>query len=54
MTDTVQADAKSLPNPHSEATPDLNQTASFGTAFLGFMITTTLTTSIMVLLSGGF
>jgi hypothetical protein len=27
--------------------------ASFGTAFLGFMITTTLTTSLMVLLSQG-
>ena len=29
------------------------QAASFGTALLGFMITTTLTTSIMVLLSQG-
>src|SRR5215208_2040847 len=29
------------------------QAASFGTALIGFMITTTLTTSIMVLLSQG-
>jgi hypothetical protein len=49
MTDIIQADAK----PGSEARPEPIQTASFGTAFVGFMITTTLTTSIMVLLSGG-
>jgi hypothetical protein len=48
MTDAMQPDAKS----GSEAAPEHNQTASFGTAFLGFMITTTLTTSIMVLLGG--
>ena len=30
-----------------------NPVASFGTALLGFMITTTLTTSLMVLLSQG-
>jgi hypothetical protein len=48
MTDAMQADAKS----GSEARPENNQTASFGTALLGFMITTTLTTSIMVLLGG--
>lgn len=33
--------------------PAQPQAASFGTAFLGFMITTTLTTSLMVLLSQG-
>jgi hypothetical protein len=49
MTDAIQADAQSSP----EARPEPNHTASFGTAFLGFMITTTLTTSIMVLLGGG-
>jgi hypothetical protein len=48
MTDAMQADAKS----GSEAASEHNQTTSFGTAFLGFMITTTLTTSIMVLLGG--
>ncbi len=41
----------------SAATPETNastiQVASFGTALLGFMITTTLTTSLMVLLSQG-
>ncbi len=36
-----------------EAGSEPAQTASFGTALLGFMITTTLTTSLMVLLSQG-
>jgi hypothetical protein len=36
-----------------EGSAPASQAASFGTAFLGFMITTTLTTSIMVLLSQG-
>jgi hypothetical protein len=36
-----------------EASAPASETASFGTAFLGFMLTTTLTTSIMVLLSQG-
>ncbi len=39
--------------PAAEANAATVQTASFGTALLGFMITTTLTTSIMVLLSQG-
>ena len=42
---------------HSVASEDVSseptQTASFGAALLGFMITTTLTTSLMVLLSQG-
>ena len=50
----MQADAKSAPDARIEASPEHNQTASFGIALVGFMITTTLTTSIMVLLSGGF
>ena len=37
----------------AEATSEPVQTASFGAALLGFMITTTLTTSLMVLLSQG-
>jgi hypothetical protein len=37
----------------AESSATQTQAASFGTAFLGFMITTTLTTSIMVLLSQG-
>ena len=36
-----------------EGSAPATQAASFGTALLGFMITTTLTTSIMVLLSQG-
>ena len=36
-----------------DAAPQTSPAASFGTAFLGFMITTTLTTSLMVLLSQG-
>jgi hypothetical protein len=37
----------------AEGSAPATQAASFGTALLGFMITTTLTTSIMVLLSQG-
>jgi hypothetical protein len=40
-------------NGSAEAGATQTQAASFGTAFLGFMITTTLTTSLMVLLSQG-
>ena len=35
------------------AKSEQHQTASFRTALLGFMLTTTLTTSLMVLLSQG-
>jgi hypothetical protein len=45
----MHSDAKTAA-PQATAT---TQAASFGTAFLGFMITTTLTTSLMVLLSQG-
>ena len=52
MSATMQPDAES-----GSAAPEANsptvQAASFGTALLGFMITTTLTTSLMVLLSQG-
>ena len=37
----------------AEGSAPATQAASFATAFLGFMITTTLTTSLMVLLSQG-
>jgi hypothetical protein len=37
----------------AESSATQTQAASFGTAFLGFMITTTLTTSLMVFLSQG-
>ena len=37
----------------AETTPQTPQPVSFGTALLGFIFTTTLTTSLMVLLSQG-
>ena len=37
----------------AEGNSEQNPVASFGTALLGFMLTTTLTTSLMVLLSQG-
>jgi hypothetical protein len=49
MSATMHSEAKTGP----EAAAPATQTTSFATAFLGFMITTTLTTSIMVLLSQG-
>jgi hypothetical protein len=51
MSETMQSEAGSAAAP--EANAPTVQAASFGTALLGFMITTTLTTSIMVLLSQG-
>ena len=53
MSATMQVDAKSSPAATAEAPSQADQVISFGTALLGFMITTTLTTSIMVLLSQG-
>jgi hypothetical protein len=53
MSATMQPEAESGSSATSEANAPAVQTASFGTALLGFMITTTLTTSIMVLLSQG-
>ena len=49
MSATMQSQAETGAAPEAAAAP----AASFGTAFLGFMITTTLTTSLMVLLSQG-
>ena len=53
MSTTMQSQDKSGSVAAPEASAPKPQAASFGTAFLGFMITTTLTTSIMVLLSQG-
>ena len=50
MSATMQSQAETGAAPEAAAVPSA---ASFGTAFLGFMITTTLTTSLMVLLSQG-
>ena len=51
MSATMQSQAESGAAPEAAAA---NVTAaSFGTAFLGFMLTTTLATSLMVLLSQG-
>ena len=52
MSSVMQSEAKAIAAV-AEADSQPDQAASFGTAFLGFMITTTLTTSIMVLLSQG-
>jgi len=49
----MQSEAKTVSAVAAEADAQPNQVASFGTALLGFMITTTLTTSLMVLLSQG-
>jgi hypothetical protein len=52
MSATMHSEAKTG-SAAPEAAAPATQTASFATAFLGFMITTTLTTSLMVLLSQG-
>ena len=52
MSATMHPETKPAPAT-IEASAPTSETASFGTAFLGFMLTTTLTTSIMVLLSQG-
>lgn len=51
MSATMQSEATSGSAAETKSQPV--QAASFGTALLGFMITTTLTTSLMVLLSQG-
>jgi hypothetical protein len=48
----MQSEAKVI-SAAADAESQPHQVASFGTALLGFMITTTLTTSLMVLLSQG-
>jgi hypothetical protein len=53
MSDVMQSEAESGSAAVAEASAQPVQAASFRTALLGFMITTTLTTSIMVLLSQG-
>jgi hypothetical protein len=53
MSSVMQSEAKAVSVTAAEADSQPDQVASFGTALLGFMITTTLTTSIMVLLSQG-
>ena len=53
MSPVMQSEAKAISATAAEADAEPHQVASFGTALLGFMITTTLTTSIMVLLSQG-
>ena len=53
MSAVMQSEATSGSAVTAEVNPEPIQAASFGTALLGFMITTTLTTSIMVLLSQG-
>ena len=53
MSATMQADAKPASAAVAEANFQQTRPLSFGTALLGFMITTTLATSIMVLLSQG-
>ena len=50
MSTPMQSQEKTGP---AEGSAPATQAASFGTALLGFMITTTLTTSLMVLLSQG-
>jgi hypothetical protein len=52
MNSATKSEAKAV-SAVAEADSRPDQVASFGTALLGFMITTTLTTSIMVLLSQG-
>jgi hypothetical protein len=53
MSPVMQPEAKVIAATVAEHESQPDQVASFGTALLGFMITTTLTTSIMVLLSQG-
>jgi hypothetical protein len=53
MSATMKVDAKPSSAVTTEANSQADQVVSFGAALLGFMITTTLTTSIMVLLSQG-
>jgi hypothetical protein len=53
MNAVTQSEAEVHSIASAEAGSEPAQTASFGTALLGFMITTTLTTSLMVLLSQG-
>jgi hypothetical protein len=53
MSPVMQSEAKAIPAAAADAESQPHQVASFGTALLGFMITTTLTTSLMVLLSQG-
>jgi hypothetical protein len=53
MSTTKQSEAKAVAAAISQGNSEQNHVASFGTALLGFMITTTLTTSLMVLLSQG-
>jgi hypothetical protein len=50
MSATMQSQAESGAAPEAAAPVTA---ASFGTAFVGFMLTTTLATSLMVLLSQG-
>ena len=53
MSAAMQSQTKTVTAAVAEANSQPNPVASFGTALLGFMITTTLATSIMVLLSQG-
>ena len=53
MSATMQSETKTVAAAMAEANSQQDQTVSFGAALLGFMITTTLTTSLMVLLSQG-
>ena len=53
MSSVMPSQAKAVSATAAETNAQPDQVASFGTAFIGFMITTTLTTSIMVLLSQG-
>jgi hypothetical protein len=53
MSAVMQYKAKTTSAVMADTDAQPSQAASFGTALLGFMITTTLTTSIMVLLSQG-
>ena len=53
MSPVMHSEAKSGSAVVAEASPVQNPVASFGTALLGFMISTTLATSLLVLLSQG-
>jgi hypothetical protein len=53
MDATMKADARNSAAVAAEANAQADQVMSFGTALIGFMLTTTLTTSLMVLLSQG-
>ena len=48
----TQAEARSKALAIAEAETDQNTHFSFGAALIGFMVTTTLTTSLLVLLNG--